>query len=192
MNRLQQQLTSMVALESQIESTLTEIVDRGAIHPEADALLRRIRTIGKDQHAAVRARLQAVRSEDTGSNSGTPDIVPTLGELTRTTESGTATSISFALHSVSTMLNHAIFGYATLQVLTHRYRDSKIASGENTGDISEQHTRNYAALVQEINQIIHSVVLWELGQAQDECRCTCPSCSLGICLCSVSSRMNGF
>ena len=101
---------------------------------------------------------------------------------------GSAISDSFALHTVYTLLNHAICGYIILQSVAHRYFDSKTAGGENTGDVSEQHTRNYAAAVQEINQLIHDVVLWELSQSQDECRCTCPSCSLGLCLCSVSSR----
>ena len=186
MNRLQQHLASMVALESQIETTLAEIVARGTGHPDADTLLGRIHAMGKDQHAALDARLEVVRSEGSGSNAwGT---IPDFSDLTRATGRGSANSVSFALHIVYTMLNHAIFGYTMLQALAHRYRDSKTAGGENTGDVSEQHTRNYAAAVQEINQLIHDVVLWELSQSQDECRCTCPSCSLGVCLCSVSSR----
>ena len=186
MNRLQQQLESMVVLESQIETTLAEIVDRGTTHPVADALLRRVHTMGKDQHAALNARLEVVGSE--GLDADAPGTVPALGDLMRVAVSRSATTASFALHTVSTMLDHAVFGYTILQALAHRYRDSKIAGGENTGDVSEQHTRNYAAAVQEINQLIHDVVLWELSQSQDECRCTCPSCSLGVCLCSVSSR----
>ncbi len=177
----------MTALESQIETALAEIVDRGAAHHGADALLRRILATAKDQHAALTTRLEAVRSEDSGSD--VPDILPTPGDLTGTAESGNANSISFALHTVYTMLNHAIFGYTLLQAVAHRYQDSKNGGGENTGDVSEQHTRNYVAVVQEINQLIHDVVLWELSQAQDECRCTCPSCSLGVCLCAVASRL---
>lgn len=186
MNRLLQHLESMVALESQVEMTLAEVVDRGITHPGADALLRRVHTMGKDQHAALSARLEVVGSE--GSDADAPGTVPALGDLMRVADSRSATTASFALHTVSTMLNHAIFGYTILQALAHRYRDSWRAGGENTGDISEQHTRNYVAVAQEINQLIHDVVLWELSQSQDECRCSCPSCSLGLCLCSVSSR----
>ncbi len=176
----------MVALEGQIESTLAEIVERGVGHSDADALLRRIRDISGDQHAALDARLQVIRSGNSGSEAQV--TVPRPGDLTSATDSGSANSVSFALHAVCTMLSHAIFGYTILQALANRYLDSKTAGGENTGDVSEQHTRAYASAVQEINQLIHDVVLWELAQAQDECRCTCPSCSLGVCLCAVTSR----
>lgn len=187
MSRLQQHVAAMVALEGQIESTLVEIVERGVGHSDADALLRRIRDTAGDQHAALDARLQVIRSGSSGSEAQV--TVPGLGDLTSATDSGSANSVSFALHAVCTMLSHAVFGYTILQALAHRYLDSKTAGGENTGDVSEQHTRAYASAVQEINQLIHDVVLCELAQAGDECRCTCPSCGLGVCLCSVSSRV---
>ena len=186
MNRLQKQVASMVALEAQIESTLTEIIERGIAYPGADALVRRIHATAGEQQAALDARLQAINGA--GSDSQTLVAVPALGDLARATDNGGANSVSFALHAVLTLLNHAVFGYTILQPLTHRYLDSKMGGGENTGDISIQHTNAYAAASQEINQLIHDVVLWELGQADDECRCICPSCSLGVCVCSVSSR----
>lgn len=176
-----------MALENQTEAILGQIVARRVAHPEANALFERIHMMAKDQHTALSARLEAIRKE--GSNSDAPGTVPGLGDLTVTTGSESENAVSFALHTVSTILSHAIFGYTILQAVAHRYRDSKIGGGENTGDVSEQHTRNYAAMAQEINQLIHDVVIWELSQAQDECRCTCPSCNLGVCLCSVSSRI---
>ena len=176
----------MVTLENQIETILAEIVDQRTAHPEADALFKRVHVMATDQHTALSSRLQSIRNAV--SDPSIPDSVPTMGSLTGIIESGSTNSASFALHTVSTILNHAILGYTILQALSHRYRDSKISGGENTGDISEQHTYNYVTLVQEINQLVQDVVLWELSQADEECRCSCPSCGLGICLCAASSR----
>ena len=36
--------------------------------------------------------------------------------------------------------------------------------------------------------MIHDVVLWELEEEGSVCRCTCPSCSIGICVGAISSR----
>ena len=187
MNRLQQHLASMVALEGRIEKKLAEIVGGGIAHSGADGLLGRIHAMAKTQHRALSARFEAIRNE--GKDLDTRGTVPILGDLTRIAGSDSNNSVSFALHTVATMLNHAIFGYTMLQALAHRYLDSKTAGGENTGDVSEQHTRDYAAVVQEVNQMIQNVVLWELARAGDECRCTCPSCGLGVCLCALSSRV---
>ena len=186
MSRLVQHVASMVALEGQIESTLAEIVEQGIVHSEADALLKRIHAIAEGHRTALGARLQATRGEISASEDQVN--VPALGDLSRATGNRSAISATFALHTVYTMLSHAIFGYTILQAIAHRFRDSKVTGEENTGDVSEQHTRNYAAAAQEINQLIHDVVLWELNRAGDECRCSCPSCSLGVCLCAVSSR----
>jgi len=38
--------------------------------------------------------------------------------------------------------------------------------------------------LQEINQMISDAVMSELNQRGQECQCRCPSCALGICLCS--------
>ena len=186
MNRLRHHLASMVTLENQIETILADIVGRPTAHPEADALFERVHKMVKDQHAALSTRLQSVSGAVSDPN--TPEFVPTVSGLTGMTASDSPNSASFALNTVSTILNHAILGYTILQALSHRYRDSKISGGENTGDISEQHTYNYVTLVQEINQLVQNVVLWELSQADEECRCSCPSCGLGICLCAASSR----
>jgi C-terminal processing protease CtpA/Prc len=50
------------------------------------------------------------------------------------------------------------------------------------------HTLNYSRAIQEIARILHDVVLWELDREDLECQCICPSCSIGVCLCAVSSR----
>ena len=33
-----------------------------------------------------------------------------------------------------------------------------------------------------------AAILWELDKDGQECECTCPSCGLGLCVCSIASR----
>lgn len=186
MNRLQQHLASLVALESQLEADLDETLEHEIEHAQAAAALTRLHATVKGQHTALEARLKTIASDDQDSPSLSAD--PLVRATENMSGAGDAYQVSAGLHTIFTLVNQAIFGYAILQALTHRYRDSKVAEGPNTADISAQHTRSYTAAAQDLNQLIHDVVLWELNRAGDECRCTCPSCSLGICLCAVSSR----
>ncbi len=181
-NRLELHLTSMVALENRIEATLDEATELKIDHVVTATALKNLHSTAKGQRAVLAARLKAIGGDVPVSSNHIPG---TVGEMLGT---GDTSLLSTRLHFISTLLNQAIFGYAILQPLTHRYRDSKVSGEENTGDISDQHTRNYTAAAQELNQLIHDVVLWELNRAGDECRCSCPSCTLGVCLCAASSR----
>ena len=91
------------------------------------------------------------------------------------------------LHTVYTAFNHAAFGYAMLHTVAHRFFDLP------TADLAEEHRRSYAEASQAIHQLIPDMLIWEMGK-EGECRCTCPSCSLGICVCwhaHVESLMPG-
>ena len=47
---------------------------------------------------------------------------------------------------------------------------------------------NYSQALQQISRTLHDVVLWELDRDGFKCQCTCPACSVGICLCSIAGR----
>ena len=66
----------MVTLENQIETILAEIVDQRTAHPETDELIKRAHAIAKDQHTALSARIQSIRSEI--SDPTIPDSVPPM------------------------------------------------------------------------------------------------------------------
>src|SRR2546427_10468032 len=69
-----------------------------------------------------------------------------------------------------------------LPAVAHRFFDSR---GEgNTADLAEGHLRDYAETAQALNRIVSDVAVWGLGKAGQECQCKCPSCGLGVCLCS--------
>jgi hypothetical protein len=89
---------------------------------------------------------------------------------------------SEALQALYGRLNEAAFGYAALHLVAHRFFDSR---GEgNTADLAEKHLGSYARAAQTIGRLSSDVVIEELDRAGEACRCQCPSCSLGICLCS--------
>jgi len=80
------------------------------------------------------------------------------------------------------LFNEATFGYSVLHVAAHRHYDS---TGEgNTADLAEKHLREYSEAVQTINHLTSDVTVWDLSRAGQECQCKCPSCGLGVCLCS--------
>ncbi len=69
-----------------------------------------------------------------------------------------------------------------LHAAAHRYYDSK---GEgNTADLAEKYLREYSEAVHGINCLTSDVAVWDLSRAGQECQCKCPSCGLGVCLCS--------
>jgi hypothetical protein len=96
--------------------------------------------------------------------------------------------VSSALQHASAFLNYAIIGYAMLRSIALRYRDSSLIGDDNTGDIAEQHTKNYVNAIHRINQSLHNVVLWEMDNNSETCQCTCPSCGIGICMCAQGPR----
>jgi hypothetical protein len=178
-HKLQQFVGDMVALERQIEAVVGQGLQEVAAQPKAAEVVRQFHTMVGAQRAALEARLRSIGGKEPGS----PRIIApapfTLVEEVRT--GGRAQGAARVLHALYTAFNHAAIGYAMLHAMAHRFYDSQGAG--NTADLAEAHLRGYAAAAQEINQLISDVVVWELGQAGEECRCLCPSCGVGVCLC---------
>jgi predicted metalloprotease with PDZ domain len=97
--------------------------------------------------------------------------------------------VSTALQIVYTMFNQAVIGYAALHSLSTRFLDSSFVAKEGTSyHLTRQHTQNYVQAIQQISGLFHDVVIWELDEKSLECKCLCPSCSAGICLCAMAGR----
>ncbi len=174
-NRLQQLVTDMLALENQIEDALVRWLPQVQEHEEAALAVGRFQTMAKVQRDALEACLKRIGGSETGSGNSTApfDMTEVLHEV----GPGAA---SKALHAITTAFNHAAFGYAMLHTVAHRFNDR---TGEgNATDMAEQHQSSYWQAAQAVYQLIPDVVITEMGES-GECRCTCPSCSLGICLC---------
>ncbi len=174
-NELQQRVADMVILESQIQEALDQGLKDVQNHAEATEAVKRFQTMASDQRQALQARLQGMGGTELGTTSS---IAPFSMTGTLPDKEGTRT-VSKALHAISTTFNHAAFGYAMLHTVAHRFNDR----GEGqTAPMAEEHQRSYADASEAIYRLIPDVVMWEMGK-DGECTCTCPACSLGLCLC---------
>jgi len=167
----------MLALESRIERTLEGISVDLKEHAEAAAALGRFRILAQTQREALQARLPNIGGSDPGSAR-----ITSSAEATDVPGEGRPQTVSGALQTLNTLFNQAAFGYACLHLVAHRFYDS-VDEG-NTADLAEKHLRSYAEAAQGISQLLSDVVIWELGNLGQQCQCRCPSCSLGVCLCS--------
>lgn len=181
-NRLHRHMINTAALEGEIEQFLAQLSGEMSEHPQVDAIFKEFHQMAKTQRETLEARLRAVVNN-------LPDIAETTTTILFNEVSQESDyPLSAALQNLYTMFSRAIMAYTTLQPLTLRFRDSWAASEENTAIIVRQHTIHYAAALQKINQLIHDIVVWEMDQEGLECICTCPSCSLGVCLCALAGR----
>jgi membrane-associated protease RseP (regulator of RpoE activity) len=89
-------------------------------------------------------------------------------------------AVSNMLRDDYTAFNHAAISYAALCEMGFRLYDPPLR------EIALRHLRAYAEATQQINQLIASVVAWELEQQGLECRCICPMCSMGACGCAAA------
>ena len=170
-------VADMIALEGQVRALLANHADDVSGHPGAEAALRRFQGLVEQHRATLKARLSALGGTEVSEptrilGAGTSDTADTTARRNLT---------SHALYGWYAAFNHLALGYSALHAVAHRFYDSQEEG--NTADLAEAHLRRYTAAAQEINQLISDVVVWELGSAGQECRCQCPSCGLGICLC---------
>lgn len=183
LNRLHKQLARMIALEAAIEQRLKVLITEVSDHAEATALLSGFLTMSREHRLALETRL----------NSLTGDNPPSSEPMVIYTASGSPEEakypVSSSLLEIYTLYNQAVIGYSVLHPLATRFLDSVMIADEGTSyHITRQHTQNYIQAIQQISRVLHDVVLWELDHEGYECQCICPSCSVGICLCSMAGR----
>ncbi len=177
-NRLHHHAAYMVALESELNSTLEDLSEQAVNHPEVSESIKHFKSISDIHLTALQTRLKTIAGDIDLPDSDLPKFKPRIGNY----------QVSSALQNASALLNHTIVGYAMLRSIALRYRDSSLIGEDNTGDMAEQHTKNYVDAVHEINRSLHNVVLWEMDKDGQRCQCTCPSCGLGICMCAQGPR----
>src|SRR3972149_6786292 len=87
-----------------------------------------------------------------------------------------------ALSQLYATFAETALGYAFLHAVSHRFYDGP-AEGP-TADLAEKHLRDYAQAMIRINQMISDFLVQWQNRNGDECRCNCPACAAGICLCA--------
>ncbi|MDH3380384.1 MAG: PDZ domain-containing protein [Gammaproteobacteria bacterium] len=182
-NRLHSHLANMIALEKAIDQRLGDLLPEVTSHTEVSALLTKFQSMAAEQRQTLEARLQ-----DIGGNVAISNEVSST-EFASEIGQNENYPVSSALQTAYTLFNQAIVGYAVLHPLATRFADSLVIADEGTSyHLCRTHARNYIEAVQEISQLIHDVILWELEQEHLECQCTCPSCGIGVCVCGLAGR----
>jgi len=170
----------MLAIEEQILGVLDPLSKGLKDYPPSSALLGRVRTIAEDHVEGLKVRMlgMGVDGPPPPVTTGVATVVP-LGSK----EPISPSSASQLLYS---LVSHAAFGYSVLHVVAHRQCDSGwgIESG-STADLAEEHLREYGQVLHNLDLLVSDVTVWELSRDGLSCRCVCPSCGLGICMCGT-------
>jgi hypothetical protein len=167
-NRLHKHMADVVALEAAIEQALDQLIVESSNHPEVSAMLREFHSMTKGQLYALDTRLQTL-ADNVPIPERTAAIRPD-GE----SDDGNPYPVSTALQTAYTLFSRAIIAYATIQVISIRFRDSwVVAEAGTTAHLARQHTQNYVKAIQQISRVLHDVVVWELDHEGLECRCVC-------------------
>ena len=182
--RLYFALTEMVVLEKRIQRTVAGFRGDASGHPAARDLLAGIEEMAYTHLGALCERLQTLGDEE-----GIPATTIGLGDSAEIGEFAQLHPVSKALGVAYTIVQQAMISYSTIQPIALRAADSWVIADEGTtADISRQHTQDYLSIAGQITALIHDVVVWELDSDGFVCRCTCPCCSVGICVGAISSR----
>lgn len=175
MDPLHAMLAELVALERRLSRDAMLTAHAARDEPRTAGIAAGIAVDSRDHERALAARLNALFGD--GPPSAAKGGRPARG------------SPSAALRHLYSRLQEAVIGYAALLSIATRSRDSWIIATEGTAaHMARQHQQEYLALSGRITQVLHDVVLEELDAAGLPCRCTCPSCGVGICLCAVGGR----
>ena len=159
-DRLAASLQDAIRIEARIDERAVQVLAATPKDDELRPLLEEIRTRTRDHRTALEAQL-ARRPGGSSEARGAPS----------------------SLVSLYGALNEAALSYGRLHAIAHRAFDSQ---GEgNTADLAEAHLRAHTADIQQLNLGISDLVVRELDAAGAECRCRCPSCGFGLCLCAT-------
>ena len=176
-------LVELLALERFIEARFDQLVAQAESSPRTAELLSELASVARQHQDAVYGRLAAAglcQEEEA------PCTIPTSTACSPLARLHPA---SGALRDAYALVSQGLIGWATLLPLAMHVRDSwVVANGGTTAHIMRRHTQDYATAAGRILAVLPDVLIDELNSAGIECRCTCPGCSIGLCLDAASMR----
>jgi DNA-binding CsgD family transcriptional regulator len=181
--RLHSALTGLVALERLIQRTAANLDEKVSAHSMARDLVAGLEEMACNHLDALYERLQVTPDQGPNEAAGVSEPPANPNKFAE------LHPISNALGAVYTVVREAIIGYSAILPIALRAHDSWVMSDESTtAHISRRHTQEYLGVAGQVAALIHDVVIWELEKDGLVCGCTCPSCSIGICVGAISSR----
>ncbi len=171
-------ISLVLGVEGQILAALGPVSKRLKDHPGSSAFLGRLRTVAEDHIEAWRVRMLGIGAPDPRISitvGPPPALPPGLDEQL---------GPSAAFQVLYTLISQAAFGYSILHVVAHRQCDSGWGIEEgSSADLADEHLSDYLQALEIFHTLVSDVTVWELSREGLECRCVCPSCGLGICMC---------
>jgi len=172
---LRQSLDWMIARESGLEQRLAQLSHEAKEYLVAPAVISHLYSLVTEQREALHAHLRELGHTNIPLiGSPLSAVFETPPETQRDKQVKEAVAALLALAKAFT---ETAFGYAVLHALAHR--SYEVA----TANLADQHRRNYLKVAQAIHQAVGDVAVQELNEAGHTCRCQCPSCGPGICIC---------
>jgi membrane-associated protease RseP (regulator of RpoE activity) len=172
---LRQGMSSMLALESRLDESLARLSAETSGYLEAPTVIGELRSLVREQREALQAHLEGL---------GDTDVPPVEAAISAAFEAPSHTQPGeqeqgtlAALRAVATAFTETAFGYEVLHGVAHRFFHVP------TADLADQHRRNYLQAAQAVHRAAGDVVIQVLQDAGHACRCECPACGPGICLC---------
>lgn len=153
---MQDYVGDMVSLESHIEEALDRQLKETKDNPQALAAVQRFHDMVKHNRDHMKQYQEQIGS--TGGNPITAVGSAVLGKAAGLIDMVRTEGISKALRDNYTAFNLAAMGYTMLYTTSTALGNTELAT------ICEEHLRNYAKAIQELNQLVPSVVLDELAK----------------------------
>jgi PDZ domain-containing protein len=158
-------LADILAIEAQILASVDDWAAALRDHPEAAAMVERLRSVARSHHETWAGRLAASTPRRSSRASRR------IGSAT------TPASAQATIRQVAEVaLDAALEG-------ERAYQTARLSGDGDTCDLLESHLSDHAATVAEARHVLPLVVARELRAAGLPCACRCPMCSIGACGC---------
>ena len=163
-NPLRARLAELVAIEQVIADSLDRWADRVRGHPEATALVDRLRTIAGSQQP-----LEPAPDATAGPPGRAGSPVPGVA--------GMSPAASDVVRQIGQVALDATFACEAA------HQTARLSADGDTCDLVEARLGAYAATLFDTRRALPHVVARELRRAGVTCACRCPMCSIGLCGC---------
>jgi ferritin-like metal-binding protein YciE len=151
---IQTYVGDMYALEAHTEEALDHQLSNFQDHPKANAAIRRFHVMVRTQRDAMKAHLDSLGGSSSASIKGA--VTSVAGKA-----AGVVNKVRPEAMSKSLRDDYAAFNLAAISY--HMLYGTALMLGHNqTAELAERHHRAYTDAIQDINQIILSVVAFEL------------------------------
>jgi hypothetical protein len=157
-------LAELVAIERLIAHSLDDWADRVREHPEAAALVERLRTNSRSQEP-VGLALDGTSGRTTQANSAVPGV------------GAVALTASDVVRQIGQVALAAAFACEAA------YQTARLSGDGDTCDLVEARLGQYAATLFDTRRVLPHVVARDLRRTGLTCACRCPACSIGLCGC---------